>query len=965
MDFADFIPSYPDTDDPALQQKLLNKKEFFDFRIQTLARQVDQPIPVGELQDHQRLIQRFLSPYTPYDELLLYHETGTGKTRAAFAATEQVLLSQTTSFQKVVFLARGPDQLGNALAELVNYAQTTPRFANLKADPDNAVSIQSQIKQALAGVYEFRTWYKFSKRGLAPFPDDDLRVTYNNTIFIVDEVHNIRNPSSVYTQLFRLFHLVPNRKVLLMSGTPMRDKVSEIGSLMNLILPLDRQMPVKEAFDARFVTRATNTIKNGDELRDFFKGRVSFLRAVPDAGVQRVYVGDFLNPAFPIEQFKYFPTQMGPEQTEGYQRAWEMDVRVIGDDDMEVEDSDRASNFYSNTRQATLFVFPDGSFGRQGYDRFVTGQSQNTLQRIVRPIERLRACSSKYAYVVEQLLDPRNANALTYVFNSLVDGSGLDLLAHILEIYGFARCRGTETTPGRRYILLTSQPKQATTGPFAAGRSTDINKLIRYFNNDRNRTGEYCRVILGSRIVSEGFTFKNVRHIHILTLHWNYTETQQAIARAIRFGSHQALLDHPTAVIPVYIYQHVSIPPSAEQPVIDLQMLEVAQKKDIFARRMTRLMKEIAFDCPLVFERNYVQADTRDARDARECDYTDPCAYRCVQTQSADNMPTRPDLGTFRLYYQENTDLEVWNAVRQYFESSSGVPVDLFAIQDALEVDWFQLVRVLSSMIRFNTPLLNARGVECTLREDHNQFYLVDNLLLPNDNVHLAWYTHSPVIVQKQSLSDLVWSKGVPIYANRIDALRAQFSEDILQSLPAPLRDAYKALRQEQVQTGVQSQEQIVQSAIQRRIPYYGTVDQNNQFRIVDLRGAEAITDVRKLKTGSRCLEAGFNIDRIVKVYFALGVDVPVPDEYVEQYPDPAAYLATKKYGPALLTDPELNLGALAPDALPGALYRIIRMLGMSKAELCNTLREWMRENQLLALIRSEPKGVKKRRVAE
>ena len=32
---------------------------------------------------HQKIVARFLSPYTPYDRLLLFHEPGTGKTCTA------------------------------------------------------------------------------------------------------------------------------------------------------------------------------------------------------------------------------------------------------------------------------------------------------------------------------------------------------------------------------------------------------------------------------------------------------------------------------------------------------------------------------------------------------------------------------------------------------------------------------------------------------------------------------------------------------------------------------------------------------------------------------------------------------------------------------------------------------------------------------------------------------------------
>lgn len=952
MDYEDFLPQYPDTDDARLQQKLLNKKEFFDFRIRTLAQHAE-AVPRGTLQHHQQLIQRFLSPLTPYDELLLYHETGTGKTRAAFAATDG------SGFQKVIFLARGDDQLKNARAELVRYFQTTPRFQNLPpSDPE--VPIHVQIERALGGMYEFTTWLTFTSRYVAPKADEQLSETYNNTIFIVDEVHNIRRVSKKYPQmtptyagLHRLFHVLTNRKIILMTGTPMRDTVSDLADIMNLILPRDQQLPTGAAFTQRYVDAPRTDILFPDELKDALKGRVSFLRAVPDTGVQRIFMGRFVDPELPTEPFRYFPTNMHTIQQEGYQRAYIMAVRNPEGALIDTDDSDYASNFYNDPRQAAQFVFPDGSWGSEGYQRYVHRQPNSVLAPFVQPLQQLQKLSSKFAFVVGQLTS-NSPPPLMYVYSSLVDGSGLKLLARILEIYGYTRCKGTETQrPGRRYMLLSSKKEGG----------GDINTLIQYFNHERNRQGAYCRVILGSKIISEGFTFKNVRCIHILTLHWNYTETQQAIARAIRFGAHEALVDHPAQTIPVEIYQHVSLT-QTDAPSIDLQMLSTAQRKDILSRRITRLIKEISVDCPLVYARNVTAPG--ETRDVRECDYLPNCEYECDQVETAENVPSTIDLNTFRLYYQENGDLEVSNGVRRFFERSTGLPVDFHTIEDHLQVDWFQLVRVLSDMIRFNVLVMNAYGMDCYLREDHNQYYLVENILLPNNQRELSWYAHQPSIVETTSLQRLLQKHGYPIYERRIRELRlnpnAENAGALSQSLPVRLRELYRSLQQRQRQENVQSETDVVRSALERDEEYYGTVDQDGKFRIVDIRGATAeVTDVRKYKSGSVCLESGFNKDRIVRVYFSLGVVVTVPETLNETYPNPLRTLQDMKYGPELLADTTLNLSARPQEDL----YKVIRLLLMSKSELCSTLREWMRSQNLLAYIISDVRGTKKSKIRE
>jgi hypothetical protein len=277
-------------------------------------------------------------------------------------------------------------------------------------------------------------------------------------------------------------------------------------------------------------------------------------------------------------------------------------------------------------------------------------------------------------------------------------------------------------------------------------------------------------------------------------------------------------------------------------------------------------------------------------------------------------------------------------------------------------VDWFQLVRVLTELIRFNTPLENAYGIECFLREAHNQYYLVDNILLPNEQQQLGWYTHHPTIVETYSLKTLLRRKGFNIYLQRIEELRSSDTpSELLASLPGRLQEVYRSEQQRRRQAGVRTEEEIFRSAQARGIPYYGTLDQRDVFRVVDIRGADQLTDVRTLKSGTVCLEAGMNKDRLVEVYFALGIHTEVKlSEEVASIPDPLVVLQQVKYGPKILQSPEVGLERWSDEAYTRALYVILQILKMSKKETCQILQEWMRSHDLLALILSDVKGVRK-----
>ena len=90
-----FTGQYPETTDDGFNQKIWKRKEFHD-----------QNIASSGLKGHQRRLQRYASPVTPYDEVLLFHEMGTGKTRSALAIAENALQAG-RGFNKVVII--GPN----------------------------------------------------------------------------------------------------------------------------------------------------------------------------------------------------------------------------------------------------------------------------------------------------------------------------------------------------------------------------------------------------------------------------------------------------------------------------------------------------------------------------------------------------------------------------------------------------------------------------------------------------------------------------------------------------------------------------------------------------------------------------------------------------------------------------------------------------------------------------------------
>ena len=88
FEFKDFIP-YPDNSQLDFNNWIFNKKEF-----QTEIQENDTcDSRIFRLSANQKFIKNFLSPFTPYNGILLFHSVGVGKTCTAISIVT-ILLTQ-------------------------------------------------------------------------------------------------------------------------------------------------------------------------------------------------------------------------------------------------------------------------------------------------------------------------------------------------------------------------------------------------------------------------------------------------------------------------------------------------------------------------------------------------------------------------------------------------------------------------------------------------------------------------------------------------------------------------------------------------------------------------------------------------------------------------------------------------------------------------------------------------------
>ena len=139
-----------------------------------------------------------------------------------------------------------------------------------------------------------------------------------------------------------------------------------------------------------------------------------------------------------------------------------------------------------NSRQSSLFVFPDGSYGKEGFDqdKYIKKTSANTflnegskkknyslgneLSKLLRgsnnedKLQKLEKYSSKYASCIRNILNGYRSGKSCFVFCEYVEGSGGILFSLILGLFGFKQYKGTEDLklplkPGMRYSIINNK----------------------------------------------------------------------------------------------------------------------------------------------------------------------------------------------------------------------------------------------------------------------------------------------------------------------------------------------------------------------------------------------------------------------------------------------------------------------------------------------------------------------------
>ena len=240
-----------------------------------------------ELLPHQKVVRDYLMMETPYRGLLLYHGLGSGKTCSSIAVAESLLTT------KKVFVMLPASLESNYRGELrkcgdplymydQHWRQQTlseetretakklglsdgfldrnrtffttvpneePNFDKLPKTAQDIIA--KQIEDIIDQRFTFIRYNGLSSANIGKYVPDDGTNPYNDSVVIIDEVHNfisrITNSSEIARKLYDIIYKAKGCKVVALSGTPVINRPNEIAYLMNLLRgPIERYViPVR------------------------------------------------------------------------------------------------------------------------------------------------------------------------------------------------------------------------------------------------------------------------------------------------------------------------------------------------------------------------------------------------------------------------------------------------------------------------------------------------------------------------------------------------------------------------------------------------------------------------------------------------------------------------------------------------------------------------------------------------
>jgi SNF2 family DNA or RNA helicase len=356
-------------------------------------------------------------------------------------------------------------------------------------------------------------------------------------LLIVDEAHRARETA---TKLHQFLKQYPTKKRMLLTGSPVYNRPSDIAALINLAAGKSI-MPIGAEFDKKYIKKPPKglwglmpwvekrpTLRRESELQKFLNQWVDYHQQSGEN--------------FPKRTEEYINVEMSPQQSQLHNLAWGKlpffaRLRLQAGLPPNKKDLKALNAFQSQTRQisgSTSKYLPDAPIK-------ITPKLQRALDDLQ---QKFKTDAQHRAVVYSNYLDT------------------LKEYGQVLEQAGI---------PYGAYVGNISQKKRK--------------QLVEDYNKGR------IKALLLSSAGGEGLDLMGTRQLQVLEPHWNDEKLEQVIGRAIRFGSHSQLPEDQRNVL---IQRYLTYPqPNFLERAIKIKPLGVEKVLADVAKDKQRLNESL------------------------------------------------------------------------------------------------------------------------------------------------------------------------------------------------------------------------------------------------------------------------------------------------------------------------------------------------------------------------------------
>jgi superfamily II DNA or RNA helicase len=515
----------------------------------------------------------------------------------------------------------------------------------------------------------------------------------NNTLIIIDEAHRLTG-NAYGDALMKIIRNSVNLKVLLLTATPMKNLADDIVELLNFIRPADD--PVER--DKIFTSNKNHLmeLKPGglEYLQDKARGYVSYLRgADPLTFAKRVEMGEIPES---LLFTKVIRCKMLPFQKEAYEAA-----SILVNDSLDRK-SEAVANFAfpklsENKKTIEAAYGPEGinivrqqlKLNSELLNKKIlstlfndeTSQTEmiyysdvtKTITGNIMKAKYLKNFSTKFYRAlknINELVAGKKGARTSFVYSNLVK-VGIEIFKEVLLQNGYLEydenssnykisndticyycgkdnmyhkqnktdddIKNHEYFPAT-FISFTGGSSEENVDAISEDKKRILDDV---FNNIRNKNGKDIKVVLGSKVMTEGISLYNIAEIHILDVYYNFGAVDQVAGRGIRSCRHYGLITDTYRYPEVLIYKYVVSIDSGLST--EEELYKKAELKYLLIKRVERAIKEVAIDCPLNRSGNIFPEELEEFKDCIEpgkpnptnrvvcpqiCDYTS-CNFKC------------------------------------------------------------------------------------------------------------------------------------------------------------------------------------------------------------------------------------------------------------------------------------------------------------------------------------------------